>query len=94
MNLKKSLEKLREELKYNDRELIITLSHRNKIIKNIAKEKKRLNLPVKYKNIEKENMKERIRLGIAYGLNKKTIKKLFLLLTKDSRKIQEEIIKR
>lgn len=89
----KKMSSLRKKIDQIDKKILLDLSARRKIVKNIAQLKAELNLPVLQKNRQQQIQKERPILGAKLGLEAKFVAHLFSLIQKESVR-EQKIIKK
>jgi len=82
------LEKLRAEINKTDRDIVLLLARRFKLVRKIAFFKKRNNLPIEDKVREKEIMEKIKQLSIDMEIDSIWLTKIFRLIIKKSQKIQ------
>ena len=87
-----SLEKMRRKLDEVDSSLVENISKRFKIVVEIAEYKKKNNMAVKDENREEEIMKRLKEKAQKNKIDFKIIKKVFEILIKESRELQNKII--
>ena len=88
------LEKLREEIDKIDDEILIQLSKRKSIAKEIAKIKKALGKPVFDGKREQQLIEKLKSRSNEKGLDKDFIGSLYEIIIKNSKEEQEKIVKR
>jgi len=86
-----SLETLRKKIDLLDTELLRVLAQRLEISKEIAKFKKKHDLPIQNKEREEQLLKERTKIFKELGFSdEKFVRELFELILKKSREVQHE----
>ena len=88
------LEKLREEIDKIDDEILIQLSKRKSIVKEIAKIKKKLGKPIFDGKREQQLIEKLKSVSNEKGLDKDFIGSLYEIIIKNSKEEQEKIVKR
>jgi len=83
------LKKLRKQVDETDNKIIELLKKRFEISKKIGKYKKQNNLSIKNKKREKHLLEKNKNKAKRHNLKPKFVKKLFKLILKESKKIQE-----
>jgi len=87
------MDKLREKIKYYDKEIIKLLGKRFKVIEEIARYKADNKINIRDKNQEKKVLVRIKEHAKDYGINPMMAYKIYKLILKESRAFQKEIIK-
>lgn len=85
----KNLSELRSDIDKIDQKIILLIKKRLKIAKEIGKYKKENKLPVKDSTREREILEKKISDANSLNLSPSLIRKVFLPLLSESRKIQK-----
>lgn len=85
------LEDCREKIDKIDKEIMILLGRRFKIVKKVAFFKKRNNLRIEDKSREKEVLEKVKTIGTEVEISHTWLLKLFRLIIQESKKIQKRI---
>ena len=91
--MEEKIEVLRKKIDEVDLEILNLLGKRMLFAGKIAAEKKKKRLPILQKNREKEAISERVKIGKKLRLKPIFTKKLFLLLFRESKRIQHGKVK-
>lgn len=86
----KELKALRDEIDGLDKILLQTLKKRFKVVNQIARIKKKLNLKTHQKGRWESMMAERLKIASAFKLDHKFINAFFKLIHKESKRIQKD----
>lgn len=85
------LEKLRAEINKIDKDIVLLLGRRFKLVKKVASFKKKNNLLMEDKSREKEVIKKVKQVGSDIGVDSAWLTKVFRLIIKESKKEQKTI---
>lgn len=86
-----TLETARKNIDAKDKELLKIIAKRQSYLKTIVDYKKKHNLPIHQPQREKEILASKVALAKKLNLDKKMVEKIFLLIMRNSRKIQSSI---
>lgn len=89
--MKEEIKNLRKKIDETDFEIISLLSERMRLAKEIASEKIKKNIPILQKKREKEAISKRVNFGEKLNLKPLFTEKIFLLLFRESKKIQQSM---
>ena len=76
-----------------DNILITSLAERLALVGDIAKQKKKLELPIKQEQREQQIMKKLKRLGKLQGMDNGFVEEIFLSIFNEAKRIQRKVIK-
>ncbi len=85
------MKQYRNKIDSIDNKLVMLLSQRMKIVKEIAKYKKKNNIPIFYKTREQQILSEKNKLAKKYKLDQNFIKNVFKTIMKESKIYQKKI---
>jgi len=91
-NLQK-VKKIRKHIDRMDHILITSLAERLALIEDIAKQKKKMELPIKQEKREQQIMKKLKAVGKAQGLDNGFVEEIFLSIFNEAKRIQKKVIK-
>ncbi|EKD28402.1 MAG: hypothetical protein ACD_79C00311G0008 [uncultured bacterium] len=92
IELSDHLKENRDKLDKLDYKIIALLDKRFKFVKQIAKIKKRYNIPINQRKRINEVLNKRIEIGRKFNINHKFIRNIFKLLINESIKIQKNLL--
>lgn len=86
----KKMKEIRNQIDTIDKKIIALLGRRFKLVPKLAKLKKKEKLPIQDKKREEEMLSKLQKEAKKQGIDYKLIKKLYLEILKESRKIQKK----
>ncbi len=82
---------IRSRIDVVDRHMLICVARRQKLVRAIAKEKKKIGIPVVNKARERQVIAHRQRIGGSLGISKRFVRTLFKTIIAESTRLEKKL---